>query len=295
MHPLTISLLSVLLLFSPLCSSIPHAHPHPAPSQIDLDYFLSLTPLIVPDPPPPDVLAGLAEQAKSNNLSESLPTPIADQYPDQLTGSLNCSYFIIPISYKEARSIIPAQYPILTSQIKKAWRGHDKHNHKHPYPLILSVQLDHDISILDAAIPDFNLVAFRFPFVDLLGDGHTPFTYLPTDILSNTTLGVSANKVYGIDAIVADFTPFRDPYAYVPGATAKGPRSVKAIPVDRGTGKGFRAEFEDKGKLSDRDFDLYVYACLRGRKTSFSSPRRSFFQGTAYGTSEGKVEGVYEY
>ena len=260
MHRLTISLFSVLFFLSPLSSSVPNAHPHPAPSQIDLDVFLSLTPLIVPDPPPPDVLADLAEQAKSNNLSESLPTPIADQYPDQLTGSLNCSYFVIPISYKEARAIIPAQYPILTNQIKQAWKDHNKHKHKHAYPLVLSVQLDHDISIFDAAIPDFNLVAFRFPFIDLLGDGRSSFTYLPTDLLSNTTLGVSASKIYGIDAIVSNFTPFRDPYAYVPGAKAKGPRFVNAIPVEKGTGEGFRAEFEDRGKLSSEDFDLYVYS-----------------------------------
>lgn len=118
--------------------------------------------------------------------------------------------------------------------------------------------MNHSLTLSQVHFSDLKrqILAFRFPFIDLLNDGHTPFTYLPSDFLSNTTLGIQAGGVYGIDVIVSTFTPVRDPYAFVPGAKNKGPRFVKAKPAARGTGKGFEAKFEDKGKLNRKGFDL---------------------------------------
>lgn len=53
----------------------------------------------------------------------SQPNPIASQYPNSATGTINGTVAIIPIPYAQARSIVPAQYPILTKQYEKLMPG----------------------------------------------------------------------------------------------------------------------------------------------------------------------------
>lgn len=116
-----------LILFASLSSSILSPHASFPASQIDLDRFLSLVPLIDPSSIPSNAsVADLAEAAKANNQSESLPNPIAKDYPTQITGTLNASYFVIPIDYAQARAAVPAKYPILTDLIKKLWKRYEK-------------------------------------------------------------------------------------------------------------------------------------------------------------------------
>lgn len=45
--------------------------------------------------------------------SDSSPNPIATLYPNNVTGTINGTIAIVPISYQLARSIIPAKYGIL--------------------------------------------------------------------------------------------------------------------------------------------------------------------------------------
>jgi hypothetical protein len=45
---------------------------------------------------------------------ESLPNPIASQYPSDVTGTVNGTIAVIPIPYSLARSIVPSQYGILS-------------------------------------------------------------------------------------------------------------------------------------------------------------------------------------
>lgn len=49
---------------------------------------------------------------------DSQPNPIASQYPNDATGTINGTVAIIPIPYAQARSIVPSKYPIL----KKAYQ-----------------------------------------------------------------------------------------------------------------------------------------------------------------------------
>ncbi|KAI4216671.1 MAG: hypothetical protein LQ351_001160 [Letrouitia transgressa] len=228
-----------LILFASLSSSILSPHASFPASQIDLDRFLSLVPLIDPSSIPSNAsVADLAEAAKANNQSESLPNPIAKDYPTQITGTLNASYFVIPIDYAQARAAVPAKYPILTDLIKKLW----KRCNTGPRHTVLR-------------LGNSGLSPFRFPFIDVLNDGHTPYTYLPTNLL-DTPLGNAAGTLYGIDGIDSKFTPSKDPYAYRPGANHKGPRVVSAKPTFRGIGEGFSAVFTDRGKLDVKEFDL---------------------------------------
>lgn len=107
-----------------------------------------------------------------------------------------------------------------------------------PPQLVLSTQIDHAISTYNFTTPDFtvskhsllpkpkanNIVKsaqFRFPFIDLLGDGSSTFSYIPTIYISNDPIAIAGARAYYEDAIVATFNPPLDPYAAVPGSRDK--------------------------------------------------------------------------
>ena len=86
------------------------------------------------------------------------------------------------------------------------------------YPLVLSTQIDHDIrgpGGLQA--PDFTSAQFRFPFIDLLGDGYSTFSYIPDVLVSENPIAIAGAKAYEENVIPATFDPPKDPYAQVPG------------------------------------------------------------------------------
>jgi hypothetical protein len=58
---------------------------------------------------------------KNNMVStrSDSPNPIASLYPNNVTGTINSTIALVPISYGLARSIIPSQYGIL----KKAYEA----------------------------------------------------------------------------------------------------------------------------------------------------------------------------
>lgn len=62
---------------------------------------------------------------------------------------------------------------------------------------------------------------FRFPFVDLLGDGYSTFCYIPNIFISNNPLAIAGAEAYGGKFIVGTFQPPQDPYAFVPAEKAK--------------------------------------------------------------------------
>ena len=51
--------------------------------------------------------------------AESAPNPIAQTYPNNVTGTINGTIAVVPIPYSLARSLIPAKYGILKSAYKK--------------------------------------------------------------------------------------------------------------------------------------------------------------------------------
>jgi hypothetical protein len=62
---------------------------------------------------------------------------------------------------------------------------------------------------------------FRFPFVDLLGDGYSTFSYIPSLFVSNDPIAIAGAGAYGEETIVGTFQPPKDPYALVPSGKAK--------------------------------------------------------------------------
>lgn len=70
----------------------------------------------------------------------SQPNPLKNR-PNFITGTANGTTIVLPIGYKAARSIIPAEYEILQSQYKQ-WLPDLAANQ---YPMILQMDLFHDI------------------------------------------------------------------------------------------------------------------------------------------------------
>lgn len=58
--------------------------------------------------------------------SESASNPIAEQYSNDVTGTLNSTIAVVPISYTLARSIIPARYGILKNAYQSLLPGFPK-------------------------------------------------------------------------------------------------------------------------------------------------------------------------
>ena len=64
-------------------------------------------------------------------------------------------------------------------------------------------------------------VEFRFPFVDLLGDGYSHFSYMPSVFFSKHPVAANFAKDLGQEAVVATFQPPDEPYAFVPAENAE--------------------------------------------------------------------------
>ena len=61
---------------------------------------------------------------------------------------------------------------------------------------------------------------FRFPFVDLLGDGYSTFSYTPANLISDDPIAIAGAAAYGEKSIPATFDPPHDAYDFVPPGTA---------------------------------------------------------------------------
>lgn len=161
----------------------------------------------------PAELAAFLASASTSTTNNSQPNPIAKTFPNMTTGTINGSFVVLPLDYSVARTIIPRKYGILKQSIKTVlpFFPEDK------YPLILSTQIDHSVQTFGVSIPDFSSSQFRFPFIDLLGDNYSTFSYIPTLFISDNAIAVAGSEAYAEDAIASTFNPPHDPYAFVPG------------------------------------------------------------------------------
>ena len=163
----------------------------------------------------------------------------------------------MPLSYAEARRIVPAKYRILKKSIEAALPSFPKGK----YPLFISTQIDHDIQNAGLRIPDFSLAQFRFPFIDLLGDGYSTFSYVPSLLISANPVAIAGSAAYGGETIPATFDPPKDPYEAVPG-DGKGKVFFKAARIGGEPGVDFEALFRARvgkeGEVGEYPLSLYV-------------------------------------
>ncbi|KAJ4425232.1 hypothetical protein N0V82_000042 [Gnomoniopsis sp. IMI 355080] len=150
--------------------------------------------------------------------TSSQPNPIAQQYPDAPTGTLNATIAIMPISLDKAKQLIPPQYAIL----EHAYRALLPDFPEGMYPVMMQAGLDHDIQLaaFGISIPDFQRIGWSFPFVDLLGDGYSSFTWAPAQMISSTMeIAINGSRDYGTTVYPSSFEPGCDAYSRLPNGT----------------------------------------------------------------------------
>lgn len=102
------------------------------------------------------LLFGATAQGDNDTcVTQSQPNPIAEQYPDLPTGTLNVTLAIIPIPLKKARSILPPEWKI----IERAYRELLPDFPKDMYPVFVQAGRDLDIRVssFDYHGPDFSV------------------------------------------------------------------------------------------------------------------------------------------
>lgn len=153
----------------------------------------------------------------------SQANPIAQLYPNAPTGTFNATLAIIPIPLAQARQLIPSQYAILEG----AYRALLPSFPDGMYPVLMQAGLDHDIQVasINFKLPDFQVsnsttlsakqqltreqrFGWSFPFLDLLGDGSSSFTWAPTQMISaSNEMAVNGSRDYGTNVFAATFEP----------------------------------------------------------------------------------------
>ena len=88
-------------------------------------------------------------------ISVDSPNPIAQQYPNAATGTLNGTTLIVPISKSQAQELIPPAYAILES----AYRSLLPAFPEDMYPMVVTAVHDHDLQFasLGLKLPDFSV------------------------------------------------------------------------------------------------------------------------------------------
>lgn len=140
---------------------------------------------------------------------QSQPNPIAAQYPQLTTGTINGTVAIIPVPLSFARSVVPAKYPLLTAQLKSLlpWFPDDR------FPMMLETELDYDVRNSGISVPYFMRTGFSFPFVDRLNDGYTAMAYGNEEMTTVSNIAAQlGTALYGNNVIPAIYDPPCDPY-----------------------------------------------------------------------------------
>ncbi|KAG6355914.1 hypothetical protein INS49_015298 [Diaporthe citri] len=180
------------------------------------------------------VLLSIAAQDTCTTASQ--PNPIAQQYADTPTGTLNTTMAIVPIPLDTARRIVPAQHAILEG----AYRALMPDFPADMYPVLVTAALDHDIQLaaLSINVQDFQRFGWSFPFIDLLGDGYSSFTMAMAQMISaDNEIAINGSRDYG--TVV-------HPTKFEPGATDD-------------SGKYVMLEFSELDEGDSNPFPIEVY------------------------------------
>ena len=173
----------------------------------------------------------LRTEAQDTCAASSQPNPIAQQYANTPTGTYNATLAVLPIPLDTARSIIPSKYAIL----EDAYRSLLPSLPTDTYPVLMQAGLDHDIQLpaYNYSLPDFQVsnqsrlcrygntvltdfsqrFGWSFPFIDLLGDGFSSFTWAPAQMISaDNQIAIEGSMGYGTTVYATDFSPGCEAY-----------------------------------------------------------------------------------
>ncbi|KAI1632224.1 hypothetical protein F4809DRAFT_653446 [Biscogniauxia mediterranea] len=151
-------------------------------------------------------------------VSHDSPNPLAQQHPDLISGTLNGTVLIVPIPLSRARELIPSDYGIAEAAYRELLPSFPAGM----YPMMAQIVHDHDIQFpaYNASLPDFSRASFEFPFVDVLGTGHSSFRWAGTFLISaSNPLAIEGSRTFGMSADAASFDPPCDAYGARPDGT----------------------------------------------------------------------------
>ncbi|KAI4108586.1 MAG: hypothetical protein LQ339_002102 [Xanthoria mediterranea] len=147
------------------------------------------------------------------NCSSCLPNPIATTYPHNITGTINATTAVLLVPLCYAQSLLPSRFAnsILT-------HAYTRFNiPPTTYPLVVESVIDHDIRYGNIPVAaDFSSFRITFPFIDLLGDGYSPFRYTGYIYLPPSNLvAINGSHAYGYTVLPAYFAPPDAPYEFI--------------------------------------------------------------------------------
>ncbi|KAI1453276.1 hypothetical protein F4805DRAFT_381180 [Annulohypoxylon moriforme] len=167
-------------------------------------------------------------------MTQDSPNQHAQQYPEFVSGNLNGTTLIVPISLKTARRLIPKEYGIAEAAYRELLPSFPKGM----YPMMAQIVHDHDVQlpVCNASIADFSRTSLEFPFVDIFGDGHSSFRWASTFLISSSNpLAIQGAEGYGVTVHPSTFDPPCDAYTALPsGATyahSQAPGSGKFMTI----------------------------------------------------------------
>ncbi|KAI0099566.1 hypothetical protein F4776DRAFT_525674 [Hypoxylon sp. NC0597] len=149
-------------------------------------------------------------------VSQDSPNGHAQQYPELISGNLNGTTLIVPISLAIARHVIPKEYGIA----EEAYRTLLPSFPAGMYPMVAQIVHDHDVQLpaYNASLADFSRASLEFPFVDIFGDGHSSFRWADTFMMSAANpLAIEGARGYGVTVHPSTFDPPCDAYRALPG------------------------------------------------------------------------------
>ncbi|KAK2630021.1 hypothetical protein QTJ16_000841 [Diplocarpon rosae] len=163
--------------------------------------IISAGSLVTAPPPPVDPYEPIRSK-------ESSPNPIKGLFPHDVTGNFNGTFIVVPIDYTLARSIVPAEWAIN----KDAYRSLLPDLPRDRYPLVVRAGVSHDIGSPEYVFDDLQTVHVTFPFVDLLGDGYSSFSYNQYRILASLRIDISGHDSYKTMRVPGSMTPNLEAY-----------------------------------------------------------------------------------
>lgn len=255
---LDLSLLDLALLCHPILALLPSLYSRTQPKASRRQYlalsFLTLLAYRYYTASPPPLLTTPLDTSLCQ--THDLPNPIAHLYPSNATGTLNGTITVLPIPLTLARTLIPAQYTILTTAYQSLLPSFPSDL----YPAILQAVHDHEVQAFGHQIADFTRAGIEFPFVDIFSDG-TSYKWAPSLLMTaGHSLAIKGAQDYGTRAFPASFSPPCDAYAAVPGAP--GTTTFEARSEDGTAAVSTRFE-RSKGSV----YDLRFFANVTNQPT----------------------------
>ncbi|KAI0883292.1 uncharacterized protein GGS22DRAFT_190607 [Annulohypoxylon maeteangense] len=167
-------------------------------------------------------------------MTHDSPNQHAQQHPELVSGNLNGTTLIVPISLKTARQLIPKEYGIAEAAYRKLLPSFPKDM----YPMMAQIVHDHDVQlpVYNASIPDFSRASLEFPFVDIFGDGRSSFRWASTFLISSSnSLAIQGAEGYGVTVHPSTFDPPCDAYTALSDGTtythSQAPGSSKFMTI----------------------------------------------------------------